>query len=85
MVFRNCIYSNPLSLQVSSKATDLRIFNVKEFKKESLFISGSQGRVTMVDHQSKVKQWEVPNKCKTTNDNSIRCVNERLGALFLRA
>ena len=72
-LFTKCCYSSHPSLQVSSKATDLRIFKAKEFRKGSLFISGKQGRITMVDHQSKVKQWEVNSNCKTTNDYSIIC------------
>ena len=30
-------------------------------------MSYNQGRVAMVDHQSEVKQWEVPSDCDTTD------------------
>ena len=41
-------------------------------------MSYNQGRVAMVDHQSEVKQWEVPSDCDTTDNYSIKCISERL-------
>ena len=72
------------ALQASLMKTGLRTFCSKNLENNVVFL-GSQGGVPMVGHQSNVKQWEVPsNWCETTDDYSIRWINENFRVFFPR-
>lgn len=71
VLFRNCWSFSPPSLKVSSKATE-------DFRKPGKNYNGKLSKVK----QSKVKEWDVSSSCKTANDESIRCFNERLVGAF---
>ena len=82
MLFSNCSTSRTPSLQVNSKATDPRIFDIQKFRKESSLVKGSEGRTAMVDSQPPFKQRKVTIDLKTPNADNIRCFNERLGGFL---
>ena len=79
VLLSNCSLSSPNLLQVSSKATDFRVFNSPKFGNRSVSIFRGQDRVVAVAQQPKTEQWKVHTCFEISNNNIIRCLKEELG------
>ena len=82
VLFSNCSSPSTSSLQINSKTTDLRIFDIHEFRKENSLIKGSEGGTAMVDSQPPFKQRKVTIDLKTSDVDNIGCLDERLGGFL---
>ena len=64
---------------------DPRNFHNRFFVKNyylNLSISGGQERIDLVGKRPKSEQYEITSEFKTSNNYSIKCINERLGSLL---
>ena len=84
VLLSNCILSSPNLLQVSSKATDFRVFNSPKLGSRSVSTFRGQDRVVVVGQQPKTEQWKVHTCLEISDNNIIRCLKEELGGLLSR-